>query len=138
MKQCIMCGKWFEPKTNAQRICEDKHYRACEVCGKLFEITRPSSSKRCCSKECTVKKRESTQIERTGYAHALQNPKSLEKAQKTTEERFGVKHAAQSDEVKQRVKEHFQSIYIHLKSKDQDSTLNITSKFNCRRINERS
>lgn len=109
MKQCIMCGKWFEPKTNAQRICEDKHYRACEVCGKLFEITRPSSSKRCCSKECTVKKRESTQIERTGYAHALQNPKSLEKAQKTTEERFGVKHAAQSDEVKQRVKDHFQS-----------------------------
>lgn len=108
MKQCIMCGKWFKPKTNAQRICEDKHYRACEVCGKLFEITRPSSSKRCCSKECTVKKRESTQIERTGYAHALQNPKSLKKAQRTTKERYGVEYAAQSDEIKQKVKEHFQ------------------------------
>lgn len=111
MKKCILCGKLFQPKTNAQKVCSDVHYRACDVCGKLFEITRPSDSRRCCSKECTVIKRERTQLERTGYSHALQNPASQRKAKLTTLERFGVEHAAQSDKVKTAVKEHFNTKY---------------------------
>lgn len=111
MKICKLCGKEFEPTTNAQRICKDIHYRSCEVCGTQFVITRPSASQLCCSKECTQKKREATMIERHGVAHALQNKELLKKAENTTLERFGVKHAAQSDEVKQKVREHFNEKY---------------------------
>lgn len=111
MKICKLCGKEFEPDSNAQTICKDIHYRSCEVCGTQFVITRPSASQLCCSKECTQKKREATMIKRYGVAHALQSTELLKKREKTTLERFGVKHAAQSDEVKQKVKEHFNDKY---------------------------
>lgn len=51
MKICKLCGKEFEPETNAQRICKDIHYRSCEVCGTEFVITRPSASQLCCSRK---------------------------------------------------------------------------------------
>ena len=111
MKICKLCGKEFEPTTNAQTICKDIHYRSCEVCGTKFVITRPSASQLCCSKECTKKKRECTMIERHGVAHALQNKELLKKSEMTSLERFGVKHAAQSEEVKQRVKQQFNKKY---------------------------
>ena len=73
MKTCKLCGKLFEPKSNAQQICTDVHYRSCEVCGNSFVIKRPSSSQLCCSKKCTEIKRQRTMIERHGVPHALQN-----------------------------------------------------------------
>ena len=111
IKKCILCGKEFEPKSNAQKVCDDIHYRSCEVCGKQFVITRPSSSQKCCSKECTKAKRESTMLNKYGVKHALQDKKFIEKAEDTSMIRYGVKHAAQSDEVKNKVKEHFKDKY---------------------------
>lgn len=111
MKICKLCGKEFEPETNAQRICKDIHYRSCEVCGNQFVITRPSASQLCCSKECTQKKREATMIARHGVAHALQNKELLKKAEETSLSKFGVKHASQSAQVKEQVKEHFNEKY---------------------------
>ena len=55
-KICVLCGKEFIPKSNAQTVCDRVHYRKCEICGKEFEIKRPSSSKKCCSKKCTEEK----------------------------------------------------------------------------------
>lgn len=107
MKKCIMCGSLFEPKTNAQRICERKHYRSCAFCGTPFEIKRPSDSKNCCSKECTIKLREATMVERFGVPQALKNKDLLHKAEETCVERFGYKHPSQSPDIKERVKQQF-------------------------------
>lgn len=111
MKICKLCGKEFEPDSNAQTICKDIHYRSCEVCGTQFVITRPSASQLCCSKECTKKKREATMIKRHGVAHALQNKKILAKAEETSLAKFGVKHAAQSSEIKEKTKNMFNDKY---------------------------
>ena len=62
MKQCVLCGEMFEPKKNAQKICERIHYRACKNCGKEFVITRPSASQMCCSKACTAALRKQTML----------------------------------------------------------------------------
>ena len=111
MKICKLCGKEFEPESNAQQICKDIHYRSCEVCGTKFVITRPSSSQLCCSKECSEKKRQATMLSRYGVAHALENRQLLDKAQNTTLKRYGVKHAAQSSVIKAKVKEQFNDKY---------------------------
>lgn len=110
-KICKLCGKEFIPTKNAQRICSDIHYRSCEVCGKKFVITMPSNSQLCCSKECTVKKRQATTLKRFGVPHALQNPDLVKKAEQTSLERFGVKHASQSEEIKQKQKATCQERY---------------------------
>lgn len=110
-KVCKLCGKSFETDKLSQKICPDIHYRSCEICGKKFVITMPSNSQLCCSKECTVKKRQNTMKERYGVAHALQNPELRKKAEQTSIERFGVAHAAQSEEIKEKEKKIFQEKY---------------------------
>lgn len=102
-KICKLCGESFIPTAKAQRVCENTHYRNCEVCGKEFVITMPSSSQLCCSAECTEKKRESTMRERYGVPYALQNSELLKKAQQTTFDHYGVKHSMQSPVVVQKV-----------------------------------
>lgn len=111
MKICKLCGRQFEPRSNAQTICNNTHYRNCEVCGRPFVITRPSDSQACCSKECTQRKREITMNERYGVKHALQSLEFREKAENTSIQRYGVKHAAQSDEIKDATKRHFKTTY---------------------------
>lgn len=111
MKKCVLCGKLFEPKTNAQRICSDKHYRNCMFCGNPFEIAKPSDSRKCCSKKCTVALREQTMLERYGVSHALQSPDFLAKSEATQLEKYGVKHAAQNKEVKEKSRQRFLDNY---------------------------
>ena len=107
MKLCKLCGQPFEPRTNAQRICDRTHYRECRFCGKKFAIKCGSDSQRCCSKECTQKLREQTMIERYGVAHALESKQFVEKAEQTQLERYGVKHAAQNEDIKKRTQQQF-------------------------------
>jgi len=104
-KICKLCGEPFYTDKLAQTVCNNTHYRDCEVCGTPFVILRPSSSQRCCSKACTVKKRQATIKERYGVPNALQNPELLAKAQQTTLDHYGVKHAAQASEVKDKMKQ---------------------------------
>lgn len=111
MKRCVLCGKLFEPATNAQRVCTDAHFRECKNCGELFEIHRPSDSQQCCSKACSKKLREQTMIARYGVAHALQSEQFIEKSEATQLARYGVKHAAQNEEIKKRTGDAFESKY---------------------------
>ena len=111
MKKCVLCGKMFEPKKNAQRICDDIHYRTCKFCGNQFEITRPSDSKQCCSKECTKKLREQTMLAKYGVKHALESKQFIEKSEATQLARYGVKHAAQNEEIKKRTQDNFEAKY---------------------------
>lgn len=36
IKSCTICGEPFVITSNAQLICNKQHYRACDVCGKLY------------------------------------------------------------------------------------------------------
>lgn len=111
MKKCVICGEYFEPKHNAQRICNNQHYRKCKFCGKEFPINRPSDSKQCCSKECTEKLREKTMVDRYGVTHALKSDKFLKKSEETQLARYGVKHASQNKDVKAKAASTFLSKY---------------------------
>ena len=110
-KICVLCGSEFVPKTNAQKVCERAHYRKCEVCGKEFEITRPSNSQKCCSKECTAVKRKQTMLERHGVEYAQQSKAIRAKSEATNLRKFGVAYAAQSQEIKEKERMIFQQKY---------------------------
>lgn len=58
MRPCKECGKLFTPKSARSVYCDDLHYRPCPVCGKLVEAKYLSDPARCCSKECSVKHRQ--------------------------------------------------------------------------------
>ena len=110
-KICTLCGKEFIPTSNAQRVCSDKHYRKCEICGNMFEIKRPSNSQLCCSKRCTSEKRKRTMLERHGVEYAQQSQEIRDKSIKTNIRKFGYPSAAQSPEIKDRERKIFQEMY---------------------------
>lgn len=110
-KICVLCGKKFVPKFNAQKICDDKHYRTCEICGKQFEITRPSNTQLCCSKECTKEKRKRTMISRYGVEYAQQSEEIKKKSEATSIRKFGYAHAAQNPDIKEKERQVFQQKY---------------------------
>lgn len=111
MKPCVLCGELFEPKKNAQRVCDRIHYRSCKNCGKEFVITRPSASQMCCSKYCTAALRKQTMLSRYGVEHALQSEEFVRKSQETSMERYGVKSAMQNKDVLKAVQEKFREKY---------------------------
>lgn len=111
LKTCKLCGKQFTAKYNAQRYCNDTHYKTCTICGNSFEITWATKDKECCSKACTQKLRERTMTERFGVPFSMQSEELRKKSEETSLKRFGVKHAAQSEAIKEKTKAHFQEKY---------------------------
>lgn len=111
MKICKLCGKEFEPSYNAQKYCNEIHYKVCEICGKSFEITWQTKDKKTCSKECAEKLRERTMIERHGVPFAQQSSTIRAKSENTNLQKFGTKHAAQSEAIKEKTKKQFQEKY---------------------------
>lgn len=100
MKSCVLCGKKFIPKTSAQRVCYDNHYRYCKFCGKEFKVMRPSDSQQCCSKSCTSKLRKSTMIDRFGVPYSFQSPELVEKRNQTNIARYGTPYPSKLQEFK--------------------------------------
>ena len=111
LKYCIICGKPFEPTARAQKVCTDTHYRSCSVCGTDFVIKRPSDNRRCCSKSCVVRLRETTMVDRYGVTQPFKSKKFLEKREQTNLKKFGYRHAAQSPEIKEKERQIFQDRY---------------------------
>lgn len=50
IKQCKICGKDFETKTN-RSVCYDKHIRICKICGKEFEVNSWPYTQVTCGKD---------------------------------------------------------------------------------------
>ena len=111
MKTCILCGKQFQPKFNAQKVCNDVHYRKCKCCDNYFIIKRPSSSQQCCSKQCSIKLREQTMFDRYGVTQPFKSKEFLEKREQTNLKKFGYRHAAQNPEIKEKERMIFQERY---------------------------
>lgn len=111
MKTCILCGKEFQPTTNAQKICSDTHYKTCVICGKQFEINLYSKTKETCSRKCTAKLRERTMVERYGKPFAQQVDSIREKSIQTNLEKLGVAHPAMSEDILARMRKTCQDRY---------------------------
>lgn len=90
-KLCVLCKKPFVPKgrnKSRQKICNRQHFRKCEVCGKVFEITDVSGGinyvKKTCSKECSnalkYKNLKASVKEKYGVENISQDRKTREKA----------------------------------------------------------
>ena len=110
-KNCIICGKLFQPTASAQKICSSIHYRSCVICGKSFRILKPSDIRRCCSTSCSVKLRESTMVDRYGVTQPFKSAEFLEKRENTNLLKFGYKHAAQSPKIREKERCIFQEHY---------------------------
>ena len=95
---CVLCGKEFTPKNNTQKICNDRHFKPCVICGKSFEVVwKPGRNiddiAKTCSPECKTK---ATFIN----GNPMQREECREKAKQTIRDRYGVEHPMQNEEVK--------------------------------------
>ena len=105
-KICQICGKEFETKSYNTKNCNDcKNLKKCVICGKIFETQATerrggrAGKKTTCSKECSNKLREQTNIEKYGVAHPAQSDKIKEKIKKTNKKKYGVDNVFASKEV---------------------------------------
>lgn len=99
-KKCAICGKEFMPKSPAQRICSDNHYRPCPVCGKPVLWNTTSKNVKPCCKECSRALTRKKNIEKYGVAHPMQLKEVREKQQASVKAHFGVEHPLQCQELK--------------------------------------
>lgn len=110
-KVCIICGKTFKPTSSAQKVCSDKHFKTCEICGQEFEISAASRHTKTCSIKCTEKLRESTMLKRYGSRFATQSVEILETIYSNNLIKYGVKIPSQSAEVKEKAQSTFLEKY---------------------------
>ena len=115
---CVLCGKLFIPKNNTQKICPDRHFKTCCICGKSFEIVwKPGRNidniPKTCSTECKTKasftngnpfadpdcreRAKQTMLERYGVDHPMRSAEIRDRAEQTNLERYGAKHFVQTD-----------------------------------------
>ena len=85
---CDFCGAYFKRKKN--KIIRSHLITKIDSCGK---------------KECTNKKRKTSNLERFGCDHPSQNKEVQQKTKETNNERFGCDNPMQNKEVQQKTKE---------------------------------
>lgn len=109
IKICEECGKPFETNNGMQKFCNAIHYRKCEICGNLFEVTRyhltAKDAKRTCSRKCATELRKRTNIAIYGGVSPSSSKQVQAKKEQTNLDRYGVKHAAQSDVFKSKTRQ---------------------------------
>lgn len=101
-KKCAICGKEFMPKSPAQRICSDNHYRPCPVCGKPVLWNTTSKNVKPCCKECSRALTRKKNMEKYGVEHPMQLQEVREKQQASVKAHFGVEHPLQCQELKEK------------------------------------
>ena len=52
---CELCGTKFTTSSSRRKICYNKHFNTCKICGKEFEITYSTRYKQVCSNTCRKK-----------------------------------------------------------------------------------
>lgn len=110
---CKECGKEFIAKSPRQFYCKDDHYRPCPVCGKSV-LVKPNTwndPPRCCSKECMVKLKEKTCLDKYGTVDPGNSEVAKEKRRQTCLDKYGVDNPSKSKEVKNKIKQTFQDKY---------------------------
>lgn len=134
-RKCVICGKEFQPEAANQKVCKDKHFKPCCICGNSVEVDIYNYDKDVtCSKECRYKLVKRTSIKRYGVDNAAKSEffkrKAVEtnlrkygveyvtkcndvklKSRKTSLERYGTEYPNQSDYIKSKIKQTMQRRY---------------------------
>ena len=104
IRKCKFCGKEFSPKVWNQYFCSKYHLAKCEICGKEKLVKNSKIyqtedgqlfSRVACSKECTKKKREATNIETYGAANIFASDYGKQKIKETNLKNHGVENVLQ-------------------------------------------
>ena len=96
-RECTICHKMFLPTHFNQKRCKGPHFRYCLECGKPMPWTEYD---RCCSAQCTDKKRRKTCLEKFGNEIPNRTEIVLSKCRATCRKNYGVDYPAQSKEIK--------------------------------------
>lgn len=104
-KTCILCGKEFVPRTGVGCICDDDHYRNCEICGKSFLVDRTHVDVTTCSEECSKEKLRRFYKDKYGVDHPMQNPDVRKHHEKAMLDKYGVTHALKLNEIARKQQE---------------------------------
>ena len=104
-RQCAKCEMNFrftiiEGQAERENTCKNCTYKTCDWCGAQHQ-----KSRRTCTKECTAKLRERTNIERYGCVNVFQNEAIKSKSRQSIVDRFGVEHQSYSKEVREKTKQ---------------------------------
>lgn len=94
---CSICKKEFTPVHFNQTRCPGPHFKQCPICGKDIPWTEYD---RCCSKECTQKKREATSIRVYGHAHPQASEQVKSKMRATFQKHYGVDYPGQDKAIR--------------------------------------
>ena len=104
-RKCVICGKEFKPEAANQKVCKDKHFKPCCICGNPVEVDVYNYDKDVtCSKDCRYKLVKKTNMERYGVDNAAKSPVFKRKAIETSLKRYGVEYPTQSDAVKKKTR----------------------------------
>ena len=131
-KICKLCGKSFVAKSNRAEVCKDVHTSVCCVCGKTYVLKPPYSSQTCslkCGQQIGNVKRRRTMQDKYGVDNPMQIPDVVYKAQQTSLNKYGVDNPSKSDQIKDKIKQHFLDTYqvtnamqiVQFKNRQQDS-----------------
>ena len=103
-KKCIVCGEEFIPKSGVGLICDRKHYRNCEICGKRFELSirMIHDGITTCSPECREAKTKRNNLKKYGTEFPMQNETVKQHFRDSMKAKYGVEHALQYDSFKQK------------------------------------
>lgn len=91
-KICPICNNEFEPTHYKQRFCKNKHFSKCEICGKEIEQKNLLNIKKACSKECRLKVRGKTNLEKFGVENPFSSGEIKEKIKQTNIKKYGAEH----------------------------------------------
>lgn len=103
--KCRRCGKEISNPIPILRgycsyRCRETKERVCVICSKKFMGTGKT-----CSKECTNKLREQTNLKKYGTTNVSSSNKVKQKRKQTNLDRYGVEYIGQSEEKRERRKE---------------------------------
>lgn len=100
---CEICGKHFKSSSPNARVCDDKHYRTCIVCGKVFELNHQQAlgGTQTCSDECRYKLAHQTYDRNYGKSTNPEGHRQLiSKFQQTCLDKYGVDNPLKVEEFK--------------------------------------
>lgn len=103
VRTCTVCGLEFTPTHHNQKICKRQHTFPCPICGKPVAYIN-NNKNRCCSKQCTQKKREQTNLKKFGCAHAAENEDIKNKIIKTNQQKYGHNSGFCTEQVQEKYK----------------------------------
>lgn len=124
-RECAYCGQPFVSYSSSAKYCSGPHFATCVVCGNQFELDLSVGYALCdfprtCSRECTVKLIQQTNIDRYGFASPHQSEEARQwfrdksisneaERQAKNMAKYGVRNPSQFPGVKKKISDKISS-----------------------------